>query len=235
MKDPARLLESVVSEPELRLLRAAVAEEPPPDALQRLADKLSVRVSSVEPIAVDSAASTTARAAKLSAVGSKLPLGAIVFGAAGLMVALGATLWLSTRSNDARPAVPPASVPVVQQPQPSAPAPVSAPAPEHSVEAHPVPAAGDALAQEIARLDAVRGLLAANHLAPALGALQSYERDYAHGALRQEATLLRIEVLHRAGRRNEARALAEHFLAIHPDSPHGPRIRALVFGSRNAR
>jgi hypothetical protein len=232
MKDPARLLDSAASEPELRLLRAAVIEEPPPAALQRLAAKLSVRVSSIERITVESGVSASAaRVAKLSAAGSKLPLGAVVFGAAALTAVVGATLWLSSRSNDA---IPPPRPPVLQQ-QSSVSETTSAPAPEQAAPSNPAPAAGDALAQEIARLDAVRGLLAANRLAPALSALQSYERDYAHGALRQEATLLRIEVLHRAGRRNEARALAEHFFAIHPDSPHGPRIRALVFGSRNAR
>jgi hypothetical protein len=235
MKDPARLLTSAVSERERRLLRAAAIEEPPPEALQRLAEKLSVRVSTIEPIepiAVDSAAAV-ADAAKVAVVGSKLPLGALVLGAIAATLALGATLWLGTRPNHARTAQPAAPPAVVQQ-QPAAESASVAPAADRAAPAELAPAAGPALAQEIARLDAVRRLLAANRLAAASSVLQSYERDYAHGALRQEATLLRIEILHRSGRRAEARALAERFLADNPQSPHSPRIRALVFG-RNAR
>jgi hypothetical protein len=220
MRDPTRLLNSAVSEPELRLLRAGSLEEPPPEALQRLAATLGVRPSAVQLSPAGSTAS--------AAVATKFPLAALVATATTAALVLSASVWFATRSADSAPAPAPEAV----ESQPRA-AEVPAPAVDPAPVAEPVPRA--ALAEEIARLDAVRRLLAANRLAPALAALQSYERDYARGALRQEATLLRIEALQRAGRRAEARDLAGRYLADNPDSPHGPRIRALVYGRRNAR
>lgn len=227
MRDPTRLLNSALSEPELRLLRAGSSEEPPPEALRRLAATLGVRAPVVQP--------SPAGSSVTGALATKLPLATILASATGAALVLGATLWLSMRSTEAEPA--PAArtaAPHVVESQPRA-AEVEAPAVEPAPVAARQPAPRAALAEEIARLDAVRQLLAANQLAPALAALQSYERDYAGGSLRQEATLLRIEALQRAGRRAEARALAERYLADNPDSPHGPRIRALVYGRRNAR
>jgi hypothetical protein len=46
--------------------------------------------------------------------------------------------------------------------------------------------------------------------------------------LRQEATLLRIEALARAGNGPAAKRLADRFLRAHPNSPHERRIRTLV-------
>jgi hypothetical protein len=46
--------------------------------------------------------------------------------------------------------------------------------------------------------------------------------------LRQEATLLRIEALARAGNGPAAKRLADRFLRAQPNSPHERRIRALV-------
>lgn len=234
MRDPTRLLNSAVSESEFRLLRAGSLEEPPPEALQRLAATLGVRPSAVELPAPGTG--NPAAAARVATLGSKLSSGVIAGSAAGAALLLGATLWLATRSTDAGPAPAPAAHRAVESRLPAAETPGSGADPAPAVAAQPAQTvAGDVLAEEIARLDAIRHLLAANRLAPALSALQSYERDYAGGSLRQEATLLRIEALQRAGRRAEARVLAERYLADNPDSPHGPRIRALVYGSRNVR
>ncbi len=235
MRDPTRLMQSAVSESELRLLRAGSIEEPPPEALQRLAATLGVRPSAIEL----PAPATTGGVAQVPGVAAKLSPAVIALATTGAALLVGAGIWLATRSPGADPtreSVTPRSA----ESQPSAAptqVPIAQPAPP--VVAQPVkpaqPATADALAEEIARLDAVRHLLAANRLAPALAALQSYERDYAGGSLRQEATLLRIEALQRAGERTEARSLARRYLADNPDSPHGPRIRALVYGGRNAR
>lgn len=229
MRDPTRLLNSAVSESELRLLRAGSSEEPPPEALQRLAATLGVRPSAVQLSPAGSSAGT----AQLTALGAKLPFATILASVTGASLVVGATVWFAMRS---------AETPVLTAPRPAAPQVAESQPRATEIEppaARPNPvaraAAGDALAEEIARLDAVRHMLAANRLAPALAALQSYERDYAAGSLRQEATLLRIEALQRAGRKVEARVLADRYLADNPDSPHGPRIRALVYGSRNAR
>ncbi|HKP61198.1 MAG TPA: hypothetical protein VJV78_30925, partial [Polyangiales bacterium] len=90
-----------------------------------------------------------------------------------------------------------------------------------------------ALADEIARLDAVRRLLASGQGSAALRALQGYAHEHPAGSLRQEAELLRIEAWQRAGQPARARALAARFLADNPDSPHAQRVREL--SQRNAR
>jgi TolA-binding protein len=90
------------------------------------------------------------------------------------------------------------------------------------------------LAQEIASLDHVRKLLGAGDAAQALRALRRHARGYPQGALQQEAELLQIEALTRAGEPAQARARAAQFLTQHPDSPHGPRVRSLLAGADGA-
>jgi len=222
MKDPARLLDSAASEPELRLLRAGASEEPRPEAMQRLAAKLGV--SGAAFLSAEPAVQHTAVASASTAFGLKLVVTAAVLVAGGL-----GALWYANRPA-AEPPV--ASAPSVAQPSAANQTPQAAPVTTPRVTPEPATAgdsaAARALADEIARLDSVRKLLAANRAKPALAALRSYEREHPSGALQQEATLLRIEAFHRAGDLVRARTLADRFLAEHPDSPHAPRVRALA-------
>ena len=71
--------------------------------------------------------------------------------------------------------------------------------------------------------------LRAGDAAGALAALDRYDAQFGKsGSLRVEATALRVEALVRAGQRKRAEALADAFLASHPNSPYATRIRALV-------
>jgi hypothetical protein len=88
------------------------------------------------------------------------------------------------------------------------------------------PAAPATLATEIGLLKQAREALREGDAARASSLLDGY--DAAHGtALGAEATLLRIEVLSAQGHSEQARALAQRFLADNPDSPLADRARRL--------
>lgn len=121
----------------------------------------------------------------------------------------------------------------------SLPSPMTWPAPsaEPSASAHPVteraprpelsaPRPPPSLSDEVAALDQARSVLASGDTARALSLLDAY----AHSGgkrLSAEATLLRIEALSRAGRRSEARAIAQRFVAKNVGSPLADRARQL--------
>lgn len=211
MKDPIRLLDAPASELEQHLLRAGAAEQPPSAAMQRLAEKLSVSVSAGEPT---------------HAAASKLPLLAankvVIVATLATLAAVG---WIATRSSvhpsTSGPTAPQRSAaPVSSNTPPESPPPVRGMSPDTTDS--------NSLAQEIARIDAVRRDLAANRAKPAIAALQDYQRDFPSGVLRQEAELLNIEAHRQAGDRRRARTLASRFLANNPDSPHNARVRDLL-------
>ncbi len=103
------------------------------------------------------------------------------------------------------------------EPVPSPPpAPEPAPEPQPVVEApKPKPAAPkeeDTLALELAALDRVRVKMKAEDHAGALTELAGYEKKFPKGAMRTEASLLRIEALLKVGRREDAEAQAQKLL-----------------------
>lgn len=82
------------------------------------------------------------------------------------------------------------------------------------------------LAAELADIDRARRALAQGDAAASLAALDAYDR--APGVLRPEAVVLRAEALVRAGRTEEARALARRELASAPRGPQAARLRAIA-------
>jgi hypothetical protein len=84
------------------------------------------------------------------------------------------------------------------------------------------------LSQEVALLEKTRAQLA--HQAPlaALDVLADYDRFFAPGALKIEATALRVEALAAAGQGREAERLGRAFLAAHPANPMAHRVRAIL-------
>ena len=213
MKDPARLLEASASDFEQQLLRAGASEQPSTAAMQRLAEGLGVSVST--PTA--SAPGLRLMAANKSTL--------VVAGIAGLGLALGTVAWLGTQDS-APPGPARGSAAALPAPQSAA---------ENSALPHDRVATADSnapdshsLALEVARIDLVRGHLAARRSKPALALLQGYEREFPSGVLRQEAELLTIEAHGQAGDRRRARTLAARFLARNPDSPHNARVRDLL-------
>jgi outer membrane protein assembly factor BamD (BamD/ComL family) len=89
----------------------------------------------------------------------------------------------------------------------------------------------DPLVVEVKMLAVARAALAARSPMEALAALDHYAASYPTGQLRLEATVLRIEALHRAGRIAEASALADRFLSAHGNGPLAPRVHAILAGA----
>ena len=83
------------------------------------------------------------------------------------------------------------------------------------------------LAAEIALLDRARTALHRGDFAVALAALDEHAASFADGALVQEASVIRIDLLVARGSTDAARVLAHSFLARYPHSPVAPRLRAM--------
>ena len=81
---------------------------------------------------------------------------------------------------------------------------------------------------EVAALDLARTALAGGDPMGTLQQLDQYEQAFPRGALRPEATYLRIQALAKSGQGGAARALAARFLAHHPKSPHAAQLQALI-------
>lgn len=143
-------------------------------------------------------------------------LGLLPIGVVALGIGLGSIMWTSRATPPPAAVVPPPPVAAAAEPNvmPAAQTP----------EAEPT----SSLALEIARIDAIRSMLSADHAKSAIAAVQDFRRDFPHGMLRQEADVLNIEAHRRAGDRRSARTLATRFLAEHPQSPHNARVRDLL-------
>jgi hypothetical protein len=88
--------------------------------------------------------------------------------------------------------------------------------------------AARSIAQEIAQLELVRGLLREGSARAALGELALYDARHPRGALLEEADFMRIEALVGAGQPAAAKRLAERFTRQHAASVHNARVRALL-------
>ena len=232
-----RLLERGATDLERSLLRAGVAEEPSAERARRTAAALGLG----KRVALAACAAGGVMASQTSAAALRWAAIALI-GAGGLLVGQ------ALRRNHAEAPPPEVSV---QAPEPparvaveSAPEPPSIPSaeaapPKASVRASPtrrsstpsaaVPSASSgSLGDEIALLDAARRALRAGDARLALSALERHQAEFRRGLLGQEAGLLRIEALVRAGNRPAAEALARQFLARQPNSPHAKRIESLL-------
>jgi TolA-binding protein len=237
MTDPKRLLLGEGNPEEQELLAAGVAEEPPADGKKRLA--LALGLSATTLVTAERAEASRGALSKL--LGAKLGLKAALVLSAGGALALG--LALATRTPSARPARPlaPASAsraPSTQEGQ-DTPRPNHAPGvaldAERLAPAAPAPAAPpSSIADEVARLDAVRRALSVGDSAGALEALAAYEHSYPRGALSPEAARLRVEAFLVQGDPRRAQALARAFLRAYPHSPHAPALRKIAERPRRA-
>ncbi|MCL2448938.1 MAG: hypothetical protein FWD17_08330, partial [Polyangiaceae bacterium] len=78
-----------------------------------------------------------------------------------------------------------------------------------------------------------RRALQASDAREALRQLDAYEARVASPRFAQEATVLRVEALMALGATDQARAVAESFLAGEPESTYSRRIRSIL-GERAA-
>lgn len=91
-----------------------------------------------------------------------------------------------------------------------------------------VRAASATLTGEITRLDRSRAALREGAPARAIRELDGYDAEFANGSLRQEADVLRIEVLVEMGENVRAHTLANAFAHAHPTSGYLAKIRELL-------
>lgn len=94
--------------------------------------------------------------------------------------------------------------------------------------AFPLEATSSLLAEELARLEAVRRLLLSGDARAALGELARYDAQFPHGALAKEATLLAVETRVAVGDVTGARRVASRIFDVDPTGPHAARLRALL-------
>ena len=232
MKDSKGSLGQAVSgELGKAMLRAAASEQPDPAAVNRTLAAIGAGVP---------ATASVAAATGMSAV-VKWGIGV---GVCALLVAGGLALRHASAVRATAPAAiaPPAAAPLPADTIPTTDPPVtSATAPSATAAASvmaaappPAPASTSAkssassLTDEVAAIDAARATLDQGDARGCLAKLDAYQRAFPRGALWQEATVMRIDALLRAGDRKGARALADRFLARNPASPYSARIRSLV-------
>lgn len=96
-------------------------------------------------------------------------------------------------------------------------------APRPAVSASPSSAAADALLEEAQSLERVRARVAADP-AGALRSLAEHHQRFPRAQLAAEREYLTIDALKRLGRREEARARAQAFLARYPSSPYTAEV-----------
>jgi hypothetical protein len=93
-----------------------------------------------------------------------------------------------------------------------------------------VPASASTLRAELTTLDEAREAISARNTTRALGILDGYDLRFPTGAMRPEATVLRIEALLIRGDRRGAERCANGFLGSSPKSPYAARVRSLLAG-----
>jgi len=86
------------------------------------------------------------------------------------------------------------------------------------------------LQEETALLAEVNGALGAGQLRGALDLLDTYDRRYPNGILREESSATRVVVMCQLDHGPRAAALAKHFLAQHGSSPLVPRVQRACSG-----
>lgn len=226
--DP-RLLDSSATDFESSLLKAAIVEAP----TQELSAKMLM------PLATGAAVATAAGGAKLlkGAAAKWLGTGATI-------LAVGGAYYLGTTPGDvppeSKPPAPPSIVEAVPADPDVGPSDESTPqAPptggEETVVDVPPRAVGPApslgkkspstLAEEMQLLDRARAALKSRKdPEEALRLLNTYEHKYPRGALRQEATVLRVSALEESGARDRADALKSEFLKDNPKSAHKKQL-----------
>jgi hypothetical protein len=231
-----RLLETDATDFERRLLQAAQATGPSRAASARMARTLGVTAGvaattgAVKTLAAVGAASKATAVAGTSAVPAWIAAGVIGLVAVGAVV--GARAWRAPRPAPRSapvlaPAQPPQAPDEPAQPAvaPSLEPPRSAAGP--SRRTHAVTTAPE-LRDQIEILDAARASLSSGADRRALDLLRRYEDRYPGGSFRPEATALKVEALVKLGRRPEARALAQRFVAEHRGSLLAARVAELA-------
>jgi len=238
MNDPVRLLASPeATDLEKELLGAWGDEQP--SAASRDKTLAALGLAGGAAAAAAGSMAPKAIASGWALVAKWIGLGAIVVGA----TAVGVT---RLAHHDATPAQPVAATPLERHAA-APPPPIAATATTvelsdsppaqhtHARAVAPAPCSGacgadgsSSITQQVAALDRARVALDAGDTSRAVKLVDAYEAEYPSGAFVQEAEVVRIEALVRAGNAAEADRAGKHFLGAYPKSPHDARVRSLL-------
>lgn len=230
-----------------QLLLEAAASESPSDA-QRTRVRQALGLSAL-PMVAPSSDAASARRSNLG----KIALGAAIIGPAAAVA-----VWLGLLHRPVSPTrSAPAAAASVTAPS-AAPQPLSSPMPEplppplparqvssdarasSAVRSKPpsklalgshgrdAPQEGADLSEQLRLIDAARAAVASGDARAASLALTTYGSKFPRGAFGQEAAVLHIETVELQGNHAQASALAQAFLAAHPNSPHVGLVRRIA-------
>lgn len=235
---PERLRVVGATDLEARLLAAAASEQPSSELRDRMAAAIGITgaaPSAPPPLEVGAAPAKAAAGSSLT--WPLVSVGVLVLAATGIFFATrarGHSTPVSTpQPTVAAPEPAPSPVAAPAAPIPAAPVAVQnlnqelATAPAAHRHVAPASAANDLRAQ-IAMLDSARAAIAEGAAERALGILHRYQEKYPSGSFRPEATALTVEALVKLERREQARDLAERFVADHRGSPLAERVAKLA-------
>ena len=229
MNDPVRLLASPEATDLEKELLGAWGDEKPSAAAR---DKTLAALGLAGGAAAAAAGSIAPKAiaSGWALVAKWIGLGAIVVGATAVGVTRLAhhdaapTQTVAATPLERHTATPPA--PIATTTATTVELPDSPPA-QHA-HAHAAAPVASSITQQVAALDRARGALDAGDTSRAVRLVDAYEAEYPSGAFVQEAEVVRIEALVRAGNAAEADRAGKHFLAAYPKSPHDARVRSLL-------
>jgi hypothetical protein len=144
--------------------------------------------------------------------------------ATGAAVAAGPSEPSAPTSADAIPVVsldelP--SAPVAMSPPPNA-------APARSAETRPLVDDDVSFTEQMKLIDSARTMLRQDNPRGALAVLDEYDRRFPMPAFKEEATVLRVSSLAKAGDRAHAKRIGEAFLSAHPSELYSRRVEAVV-------
>jgi hypothetical protein len=242
MSDPARLSVSSGDDVERRLLRAARTGAPA-GARQRALVAASSALAASSLTAGGAAAGGAAKAGTAAILkwlgiagvtGTAALAGAIMLGEPREHAPSSRRSIETTMTASAPPSPATATTAAAVNPAPTASTVAAAPStPAAPVAPPPKPVASGPVsttATEVVALDETRQALTEGAPARALSILDRYAARFPRGAMAQEAAVLRIEALVRAGDVASARRAAASFCAAHPDSPYVARVQSLIAG-----
>jgi hypothetical protein len=239
---PERLLAGDATDFERRMLAAALEKKPSSAASARMGKALGVTVATVA-TATTTATAGTALAAGAAAAKAPVAAGAAMWpwisaGVLGLVVAgavvatrIPHTAIPHTAPADTAPASAPAAQPAPPGGATSEPGDVTTqrpPAPAAASRRSRTATAAGAVAEQTAFIDTARAAVAERSDGRALEILRRYQEKYPAGLFRPEATALKVEALVHLGRDDEARALAQRFVAEHRGTLLGARVAEIA-------
>jgi len=240
-----RLRDDAGSDIERRLLASAADDEMPEDKYRALV-KSGAELAAAPKVAP---ARSTWKLTLTKGLGL-LALGAVSIGVVGYAATTSEPLEAPTsaveempnaavtgEAADDRPSVTPGSPPVDpipvlsldQLPSARAASGSSAkPATTPAAVTHPLADEDASFAEQMKLIDAARTRLRRDDPRGALAVLDDYERRFRQPAFKEEATVLRVSSLAKAGDRAQARRVGDAFLSAHPSEIYRRRVEAVV-------